>query len=58
MARYNVNLHFKKPSGASGGNRWFLVHATSESEAKQTALEQAKSQNPDYLWSVDKVKPL
>lgn len=58
MARYSVNLNFKKPNGGSGGNKWFHVSATSESEAKKTALEHAKSQNPDYLWSVDKVRAL
>lgn len=57
MARYSVNLHFKKPNG-NGGNKWFSINATSESEAKKTALEHAKSQNPDYLWSVDKVRAL
>lgn len=57
MARYSVNLYYKKPNG-NGGNKWFNVNATSEGEAKQAALEQAKAQNPDYSWSVDKVKPL
>lgn len=58
MAKYSVHLTFKKPKGGSGGTKWFSVNATSESEAKKTALEHAKSQNPDYLWSVDKVRAL
>lgn len=57
MARYSVNLTYRKPNG-NGGNQWFSVNATSENEAKQTALEHAKAQNPDYRWSVDKVRAI
>ncbi len=50
MSRYSVNLEFKRPNG-NKGNKWFTVHADTDSEAKQVALEQARSENPDYQWS-------
>lgn len=58
MSRYSVNLKFTKPSGGSGGNKWFNVNASSESEARREALDQAKSSEPTYTWQVIKVNKL
>lgn len=53
MARYSVLLRFTKPnSSGSSATKWFTVEASSSSSTKSEALAQARSQNPDYQWSV------